>query len=99
MAKVKSKAKLTMRSPRETLDSLLPLLRPEKREIHVNATIVEVAEMSQLIELVADAKVRRFFLARLSDTAALVEPGRDHELEAALIASGHTPKLLAGERS
>ena len=45
-----------MKPPRETLDSLLPLLRSEKREIHVNATIVEVAEMSQLIELAGDAK-------------------------------------------
>jgi pyruvate dehydrogenase complex dehydrogenase (E1) component len=88
-----------MKSPGETLDSLLPLLRAEKREIHVNATIVEVAAMSQLIELAADPKVRRYFLGRLSDTAALVEPGRDRELEAALIAAGHTPKLLDGAQS
>ena len=84
-------------NPRQTLDSLLPLLRPEQREIHVNATIVEVAEMSQLLELAAEAKVRRYLLARLSDTAALVDPGRDQELQDALIASGHTPKLLEGE--
>ena len=83
---------------RDTLDSLLPLLHSEQREIHVNATILEVSEMSQLIELAADPKVRRYFLARLSDTAALVDPGRDRELENALIASGHTPKLLEGER-
>ena len=83
---------------RDTLDSLLPLLQSGQREIHVNATIVEVAEMSQLLELAADPKVRRYFLARLSDTAALVDPGREHELKYALIASGHTPKVLEGER-
>ena len=65
--------------------------------IHVNAAILEVAQMSQLAELAADSKVRRYLLARLSDTAALVDPGREQDLEDALRAAGHTPKLLEGE--
>jgi hypothetical protein len=82
----------------DTLNSLLPLLQTDQREIHVNATILEVAEASQLVELAADPKIRRYLLARLSDTAALVHPGREHEFKYALIASGHTPKLVDGER-
>ena len=82
---------------RHPLDSLLPLLPAEHAEIHVNAAILEVAQMSQLAELAADAKVRKYLLARLSDTTALVDPGREQELEDALRAAGHTPKLLEGE--
>jgi hypothetical protein len=82
---------------RPTLDSLLPLLAPEQPEIHIQATVVEVAEPSLLAELAADPKIRRFLLARLSDTAALVDPGRDQELLAALRSAGHTPKLAAGK--
>ncbi len=83
--------------PRHPLDSLLPLLQPLQREIHVNATIIEVAEMSQLAELAANPKIRRFLLARLSDTAALVDPAHEGDIEDALKATGHTPKLLDGE--
>lgn len=81
----------------DMLDKLLPLLQPEQREIHVNATILEVAEASQLVELAANPKIRRYFLARLSDTAALVDPGCEHEFKYALIACGHTPKLVDGD--
>lgn len=86
-----------MPPPRNPLDDLLPLLQPEQRELHLNATVLEVAEMSQLAELAADAKLRRFLLARLSDTVALVDPGSSREFEDALIAAGHTPKKLDGE--
>ncbi len=82
---------------RQTLDSLLPLMAAQNAEIHLNAAILEVAEPSQLAELAADPKVRRYLLGRLSDTAALVEPGHDGELEDALRRSGHTPKLLEGK--
>lgn len=80
-----------------TLDTLLPLLQPQQPELHLNAAVVEVAEPSQLAELAADPRIRRFLLARLSDTAALVDPGRAGDLEAALLEAGHTPKVLAGE--
>jgi hypothetical protein len=78
---------------RKTLDSLLPLLEPQQNELHLHATILEVAEAAQLAELAADAKLRRFLLGRLSDRAALVDPGSGKALEAALLAAGHTPKI------
>ena len=80
-----------------TLDALLPLLQPHQPEVLLNAAVVEVAAPSQLAELAADPRIRRFLLARLSDTAALVDPGRAGDLEAALLEAGHTPKVLAGE--
>ena len=86
-----------MASPTKMLDSLLPLLQPECPELHLNAAVVEVAEAAQLAELAADPRIRRYLLARLSDTVALVDPGRARDLEAALLDAGHTPKVLAGE--
>jgi len=86
-----------MSSSTDILDSLLPLLQPEGRELHLNASIVEVAEPAQLVELAANPRIRRFLLARLSDTVALVDPGRAGEIEAALLAAGHTPKVLTGD--
>ncbi len=80
-----------------TLDALLPLLQPHRPELHLNASVVEVAEPSQLAELAADPRIRRYLLARLSDTAALVDPDRAGDLETALLEAGHTPKVLAGE--
>ena len=82
-----------MPSTPTTLDSLLPRLKPRQNEIHLNATVLEVAEPSQLAELAADGKIRRFLLGRLSDTAALVDPGSGKLLEEALLAGGHTPKI------
>ncbi|MGD9856974.1 MAG: hypothetical protein AB7U20_18650 [Planctomycetaceae bacterium] len=81
-----------MPSTRTTLDSLLPLLEPTQNELHLHATVLEVAEAAQLVELAADARLRRFLLGRLSDTAALVDPDRGKALEAALLAAGQTPK-------
>ena len=40
-----------MSSSTDILDSLLPLLQPEGRELHLNAAILEVAEPAQLAEL------------------------------------------------
>ena len=82
-----------MPSTRKTLDSLLPRLEPRQNEIHLNATVLEVAEPAQLAELAADGKIRCFLLGRLSDTAALVDPNSAKLLEDALLAGGHTPKI------
>lgn len=81
----------------KTLDALLPRLQPHQPELHLNAAVVEVAEPAQLAELAANPRIRRYLLVRLSDTAALVDPGRAGDLEAALLEAGHTPKVLAGE--
>lgn len=86
-----------METARARLEALLPLLQPQGQEIHLNATVLEVSDMAQLAELAADAKIRRYLLGRLSDTAALVDPGTAEALEAALLAAGHTPKRLQGE--
>jgi hypothetical protein len=53
--------------------------------------------LAQLTELAADPKIRRYLLARLSDTAALVDPGQTEHLGVALLNAGHTPKRLLGE--
>ena len=86
-----------MTATNNTLDSLLPLLEPESSELHLNAAIVEVAEPAQLAGLAADPRIRRFLLARLSDTVALVDPGRAGDVERALLDAGHTPKVLKGD--
>lgn len=86
-----------METARARLDALLPLLQPQGREIHINAAVLEVTDMAQLAELAADTKIRRYLLARISDTAALVDPGCAEALEAALLTAGHTPKRLQGE--
>ena len=86
-----------MSSSIDILDSLLPLLQPEGPELHLNAAIVEVAEPAQLAELAADPRIRRYLLARLSDTVALVDPGHARDIESALLDAGHTPKVLTGD--
>ncbi len=83
-----------MSSISKTLDSLLPQVKPRQNEIHLNATVLEVAEPAQLAELAADPKFRGFLLGRLSDTAALVDPGSAKLFEGALLAGGHTPKIV-----
>lgn len=83
-----------MSSTRTTLDLLLPLLEPLQNELHVHATVLEVDEAAQLAELAADGKIRRFLLGRLSDTVALVDPDSGKALENALLATGHTPKII-----
>jgi hypothetical protein len=81
----------------EVLDSLLPLLEPDGPELHLNAAVLEVAEPAQLAELAADPRIRRYLLARLSDTVALVDPGHARDMEKALLDAGHTPKVLTGD--
>jgi hypothetical protein len=81
----------------EILDCLLPLLRSDGPELHLNAAVLEVADAAQLVELAADPRIRRYLLARLSDTAAVVDPGSAKAVETALLDVGHTPKVLTGE--
>ena len=85
-----------MPTPAEILDDLLPLVRPRVVELHDNAAVIEVGESAQLIELASHPKLRRFLLARLSDTVALVDPGQADALARALLAGGHTPRVVRG---
>lgn len=85
-----------MSSPTKILDDLLPLLQPRRPELHLNVAVLEVSDAAQLVELAVHPKIRRYLLARLSDTAALVDPGQEDALAKALRAEGHTPKMRKG---
>ena len=85
-----------MPTPTELLDRLLPLLQPRGNELHEHATVLEVGESAQLIELASQSKIRRFLLARLSDTVALVDPGQTDALAKVLLTQGQTPKVAKG---
>lgn len=78
------------------LNELLPLLASFQNEVHVNVGVLEVSDVAQLVELAANRKIRRYLLARLSDTVALIDPGQVDALAKALLAAGHTPKLVKG---
>lgn len=80
----------------EVLDELLPLLQARQPELHENAVVLEVNDPAQLAELASNPRVRRYLLARLSGTAALVDPGHANALARALLAEGHTPKMAEG---
>lgn len=78
------------------LDAVLPLLEPDRPTVLSDATILEVQDMAQLLEIGRDPKVGRYLLARLSDTVALVDPGAEQQLLEALHAAGHTPRTAKG---
>ncbi len=78
------------------LDPFLPLLEPDGPALLSNAALLEVQELTQLLELCRDPRVGRHLLARLSDTVALVDPGSEELLIKALRAAGHTPRTVTG---
>lgn len=83
----------------KVLDELLPLLEPCQTALHQNVTVLETSDIAQLAELAANPKIRRYLLARLSDTVALVDAGHSEALAKALLAEGHTPKMVKGIHS
>jgi hypothetical protein len=82
------------KSAAELLDELLPLAEPAAAEVHYGATLLEVSDPAQLLELAADTGLRSLLLCRLAPTVALVDPGRADELAEVLRRRGHTPKIL-----
>ncbi|MBX3231387.1 MAG: hypothetical protein KIT84_10615 [Labilithrix sp.] len=62
-------------------------------------SFLEVDDPASLVAVASDPRLTRFLLGRFSDTVALVDPGREDDLVAALRAAGHTPKVVAGARS
>ncbi len=80
----------------QVLDNLLPLLEPRLTALHENIAVLEVNNIAQMAELAANPKVRRYLLARLSDTVALIDPGHEEALTKALLSEGHTPKMVKG---
>lgn len=79
------------------LDAILPPIKAAADELHLKAAVLETGDAAQLIELAMDGKIRRYLLGRLSDTVALVDPGKAEALGEALRAGGHTPKIVEGE--
>jgi hypothetical protein len=75
------------------LDDVLPVLEPTQVEVHLRATLLEVSDPAQLLELAADPALRPFLLGRLAPTVALVDPGAAGPLLEALRKRGHTPKV------
>lgn len=80
----------------QVLDERLPLLELRQTVLHENVTVLEANDVAQLAELAVNPKIRRYLLARLSDTVALVDPGHSEALAKALLAEGHTPKMVKG---
>jgi len=80
----------------DILDKLLPRLHPHRPELHEHAAVLEAGDPAQLAELAANPKIRRYLLARLSDTVALVDPGHAEALAKVLLTEGHTPKMVKG---
>jgi len=83
--------------PTNPLDMLLPRLEVSTPSAYRNVAILEVTDAARLVELAADSKIRRFLLGRLSDTIALIDPGQEDACVKALLAGGHTPKVVNGE--
>lgn len=81
------------------LDEVLPLLAAEKTEWHEPITIIEVVEPMQLLELALNRAIRRYLLARLSDTIALVDPGQEVAAIKAVRNEGHIPKIVQGVKA
>ncbi len=85
-----------MTVPGHPLDPFLPLIEPGGPAVLMNAALLEVQDLAQLLELGRDPKIGRYLLARLSDTVALVDPGSEEKLIQALRAAGHTPRTAKG---
>jgi hypothetical protein len=83
-----------VRTARDVLDEVLPVLTPTALEVHADATVMEVEDPAQLLELASDSALRPFLLCRLSATVALVVPGAATLLVDVLRRRGHTPKVL-----
>jgi hypothetical protein len=81
-------------SPLPPVAERLPRAEPGSVEVHHRATVLEVEDEAQLLELAADSALRGFLLCRLSPTVALVDPGRAEDLAEILQRRGHTPRVV-----
>jgi hypothetical protein len=82
------------KSAAEKLDDLLPFAEPATNEVHYQASVLEVSDPAQLLELAADTTLRPLLLCRLAPNVALGDPRRAEELAELLRRRGHTPKVL-----
>jgi hypothetical protein len=67
---------------------------PNPIAAHMNLTLLEVADPTDLSALMADARVGSLIAARLSDSGAIITPDKTDALLKALKDGGHTPKIL-----
>jgi hypothetical protein len=61
---------------------------------HMNLTLLEVADPTDLSALMADARVGSLIAARMSDSSAIITPDKTDALLKALKDGGHTPKIV-----
>jgi hypothetical protein len=61
---------------------------------HMNLTLLEVADPSDLSAMIADTRIGSLIAARLSDSSAIIVPDKTEALLKALKDGGHTPKIV-----
>jgi hypothetical protein len=67
---------------------------PNPIAAHMNLTLIEVADPTDLSALMADSRVGPLIAARLSDSSAIITPDKTDALLKALKDGGHTPKIV-----
>jgi hypothetical protein len=72
-------------------------VNPNPIAAHMNLTVLEVADPSDLNVLLADPRIGMLIAARLSDSSAIVTPDKTEALLKALKDGGHTPKIVRPE--
>jgi hypothetical protein len=84
-----TKAGSSKKSPEKTV-----LGNPNPIAAHMNLTLIEVADPTDLSALMADTRVGSLIAARLSDLSAIITPDKTDALLKALKDGGHTPKIV-----
>jgi hypothetical protein len=72
---------------------------PNPLTAHMNLTLIEVADPTDLSALMADSRVGSLIAARLSDSSAIITPDKTDALLKALKDGGHTPKIVRLENA
>jgi hypothetical protein len=67
---------------------------PNPIAAHMNLTLIEVADPTDLSALMADSRVGSLIAVRLSDLSAIITPDKTDALLKALKDGGHTPKIV-----
>jgi hypothetical protein len=86
---VSSKPTSSKKSPEKTVSG-----NPNPIAAHMNLTLIEVADPTDLSALMADSRVGSLIAARLSDLSAIITPDKTDVLLKALKDGGHTPKIV-----
>jgi hypothetical protein len=86
---VSSKPGSSKKSPEKIVSG-----NPNPIAAHMNLTLLEVADPTDLSALMADSRVGSLIAARLSDSSAIITPDKTDALLKALKDGGHTPKIV-----